>query len=118
MRVMREVLSTSSVVAKRKAHQLGSSKYWEAITKHWMLKAPDNRVFEFDNLNKFVRENPKMFEPNDVIWHRYSCNAVKGLSRLRGSRAQPIASWKGWTWVSITERLEGCVALDVDKQAA
>ena len=115
-RVMRDVLSNPAMVSKRKANQLGSPKYWDAIVKHWILKAPNNCVFEFDNLSKFVRENPEMFDASDVIWHRYSCNATKCLSRLRGSRSQPIASWKGWTWVSITERLEGCVALDVDKQ--
>jgi hypothetical protein len=78
----------------------------------WRLRSPDNKVYEFRNLQHFVRENRHLFLPEDTFppeacgaevqkWH-----AVGGLCGLSIRKKNPHGSWKGWTWHSQTERLK------------
>ncbi len=66
------------------------------FAKKWLLIAPDGRHFMVVNLHHFVRENPELFNEEDVVWRadgKY-CAAVGGL------RQAPITKkgeWKGWS---------------------
>ena len=66
--------------------------------KIWQLRGPDGNVYEFRNLAHFVRTHLGLFSPE----HRKKCgNSIYAtiiLGRLRPDRANPIASWNGWTW--------------------
>lgn len=81
--------------------------------KGFRFRNPDNRVFYGKNIAEFVRANPHLFIPEDVIWRSQkkkritapkTCRAVNGLLSLRPNRKHPRGSWKGWTWISDTER--------------
>lgn len=47
--------------------------------KSWMLKSPENRVYEFDNLRNFIRENADRF-PNAKSAH----TALSGYGKYKG----------------------------------
>jgi hypothetical protein len=72
--------------------------------KYFSLRSPVNIVYSFKNLTHFVRENPHLFNPDDVIWtHKPPqtsprCNAMCGLASLSPRKKHPAGSWKGWTW--------------------
>ncbi len=101
---------------KRTSFAFRRAEIIEISSKHWLLKSDRNVFYEFDNLSQWVRDNSELFDPEDVQWKpsENSCKATRGLSSLRPTRKKPEATWKGWTWVSITERLNGCVSADVD----
>lgn len=94
-----------------------------AIAKLWLLKSPANRVYEFKNVGRFVRENEQLFSQEDLqiktcpggASYRVAENGLRML-RPTATKKPKATSWKGWTWLSITERLEGCVELAVDRQ--
>jgi hypothetical protein len=78
------------------------------------LRDRNNKVYLFKNLAHFIRENESMFSDCDVVWKNIGpsgevCLAYSGLLSLRpftrdGSPKRRVAgSWKGWTWVSLTE---------------
>ena len=99
---------------ERSAKNLG-----KAQEKHWLLKSPDNQVFEVKNLNAFVRDNPHLFPegyatPIKNAGFGWRTKAAGGLRSISPRNKNAVGSWMGWTWVSIVERLDGCVALDVD----
>lgn len=79
--------------------------------KYWILKSPDNFTVQGKNLNHIIRENPHLFDPKDIVWHKSSCLAARGLRRLREikkSTGRPAAlSWRGWVLVdSFDDRLD------------
>ena len=78
------------------------------------LRDSFGKVWHFINLTHFVRENPDLFAPEDVIWKHYRkgravwCNARGGLGSLFKRSGRVRGSWKGWTVAfSIMERAEG-----------
>lgn len=79
------------------------------MAKWWHLRSPDNRTFRFKNLLQFVRENPALFDPEDVQWRPKGCHLVckasNGLAILSPRQKNAKGTWKGWTWVSITEKI-------------
>ena len=89
---------------------------WIHITKGWRLRDPNNKVFEFRNLSKFLREHPEMFLPEDLKCRPKkgrkedgtNCSAYIGIALLRPTMKKigAASSWKGWTWYSQTERLK------------
>jgi hypothetical protein len=77
------------------------------MAKWWNLRSPDNRTFRFKNVSEFVRGNPALFDEDDIQWDagKLGCRATAGLASLSPRKKNPKGSWKGWTWVSITERI-------------
>jgi hypothetical protein len=74
-----------------------------------VLRSPENKLYPFRNLTHFVRENPQLFAPEDVVWkkerHAIQCRASRGLIGLFGHSKDVRGSWKGWTrysWVEHT----------------
>lgn len=85
-------------------------------SKLWLLVSPQNVVYEFRNLSDFIRKNSSLFDPEDVVWTKYSCRAVHGIAHLRPTRKKPESTWKGWRWQSIEERLSTWCGVDTEKQ--
>lgn len=81
------------------------------MAKPWRLRSPQNVTYEFKNLADFVRKNPHLFYPEDVIWrytpwnHSYTCKAVGGLNSISPRLKKPNGSWKGWRIDSQQERI-------------
>lgn len=75
--------------------------------KEWRLRSPANKLYQFKNLLQFIRENEALFDPDDVRWVKHgrgglSCKASAGLGSLSVRSKNPIGSWKGWTWNSLS----------------
>ena len=74
------------------------------------LRSPWGKIYEGRNVTSFVRRRPYLFDAADVIWKvprkhaSPECRASASLLHLNPRRKQPLATWKGWTWVSIQER--------------
>jgi hypothetical protein len=77
------------------------------------LRSPQNVIYEFKNLAKFLRDHSELFDPKDLKQyyhpnpHRRStdrCVAYKVLLSLKpyktdGSpKSRVSGSWKGWRW--------------------
>jgi len=76
-----------------------------AVTeKWWIIKSPRNVVYEFKNLRQFALSNMDLFGTEFTL--KQIC---QGISSIRATRREVKGSWHGWTWVSITERLDGCI---------
>jgi hypothetical protein len=66
---------------------------------HAVFQTPRLEQFHVDNISRFVRAHPHLFDPEDLIRKpyskraSYSCNATQGLSSLTRNRR----SWKGWS---------------------
>lgn len=78
--------------------------------KKWHITSPDNKIFIIKNLNQFVRDNPELFLPGDVIFKRTGgkrgeggeyCNATSGLAHA----AAIGRLWKGWKCKQIKEKV-------------
>lgn len=71
------------------------------------LRSPNNVIYPYQNLAKFVRENLHLFDEDDTVWRKRGgnvvCNAMCGLYSLRGNHNKVAGTWKGWTHVSFTE---------------
>ena len=97
---LREVIASNPLTAKGEENRMA---------KWWDLRSPDNRTFRVKNLLEFVRNNPELFAEEDVQWRAKGrslvCKATGGLASLSPRKKNPKGSWKGWTWVSITERI-------------
>ena len=70
--------------------------------KKWQVVSPDNQVFIVKNLYQFVRDNPHLFNPLDIVFKRQGgkrgtggeyCNATAGLLNVSNKRQ---SKWKGW----------------------
>lgn len=68
----------------------------------WYLTDPRGVTHRFRNLAHFIRKNPHMFSPEDVLVppgkSEHKTRAYGGLAQLRITNTKPFASWKGWTW--------------------
>ncbi len=75
------------------------------LAKEWKLCSPERTIYQFKNLRAFVRDNPELFDPDDVEWRHTknsaadNCKATAGLSSLSPRRQKPRAEWHGWTFV-------------------
>jgi hypothetical protein len=76
--------------------------------KWWIVRDPMRRVHTFLGAAEFVRRNPHLFAPEDLVWKKGNCRATLGLSRIRPHlRAKTRGTWKGWQWVSTLEGIRG-----------
>lgn len=66
--------------------------------KHWVLKAPDQTIHEFDNLSLFIREHPDWF-PNPK-------SARTALSGIATGRIKNLSQYKGWQVIGQREKQE------------
>lgn len=77
----------------------------------WRLRSPENKVYEFRNLRRFIKEHPDLFDPEDVIWYPLpvrgeKCRAFGGITSISHRSKRANGSWKVWTICSQVERLE------------
>jgi len=74
--------------------------------KIWRIRSPRNKTYCFKNLAEFVRTNKHLFNDEDlVIKDNKNTVAERGLMCICPRRKEVRGSWKGWTWVSQTERI-------------
>lgn len=64
----------------------------------YALCDPDGYVHRGVNIVQFVRDNPHLFDLEDVDWKLDSCRAARCLAKLRPTILKPRYEWKGWTW--------------------
>jgi hypothetical protein len=83
-------------------------------SKTGYLRDSSGRIWHFNNLTNFVRENANLFSPEDVTWKADNkgrltwCRARNGLMSLFSNGKKTHGTWKGWTVAfSIMERAEG-----------
>lgn len=98
-----QALATAKAKASPKAGRFESN----TKAKTWTLKSPDNKTYTFTNLMHFVRTNPHLFDPDDVVWRTKSngvewCRASSGLALLAKRKKAPTR-WKGWRLISLTK---------------
>lgn len=95
--VVNQPLATKAAKTSPKAGKFETNIH----AKKWRITSPDNRIFIATNLYQFVRDNPALFLPGDVIFKRTGgkrgtggeyCNATSGL--LQASASGRL--WKGW----------------------
>ncbi len=74
--------------------------------KHWVVRDPVGRIYEFDNAQSWARKNENLFLPDEYpdsrlpLWARF----FHGLNDMQRTDRKGIHSWRGWTLVSVTER--------------
>ncbi len=104
-----EKLHTETVTKKRAELSMAKGENHEKA-QAWSLKSPDGRIHQFKNLRKFVRDNPALFDSEDVKlrprtghgmqnWSR----AITGLAALSPRRKECRLTYKGWMWHVNTE---------------
>lgn len=86
------------VQSKRSKHPKTGKFKTNHAAKYWSIKSPSGVVYQFQNLEHFVRKNQELFSGSELKKHGSNTTASLGLSRLRPTRIDPIASWKGWKW--------------------
>lgn len=81
---------------KRENHQTNE--------KLWRIKSPEGEVYEFENLNKWARENYKLIEPETTNIERTVrnfangiCNAKRSIERPNEKFKSKAYQYKGWT---------------------
>lgn len=73
--------------------------------KHWVLKSPENVLYEFDNLDLFIREHPDRF-PNPLS----ASSALRASAACLAGRPSPsrkdrqFSQYKGWQVVWYGEK--------------
>lgn len=74
--------------------------------KHWVLKSPENMLYEFDNLALFIRQHPEFFSnpksAHTALISAASC--VKESTTPHSRRGRAVTQYKGWTVVSRSEK--------------
>ena len=85
--------------AGRMAHPHTGAFESNASAKEWRLRSPTGDIYIFRNLALFLRQNPALFEPDDLRPMRVGCRAQQQLRRLRPEKPACRQAWKGWTWV-------------------
>lgn len=74
------------------------------LAKEWHIRSPWNEEFHFKNLYQFIRENPNLFPPESLKPKKGGpCNAISGITRIRGDNPKAMNGWRGWTWITLTE---------------
>ena len=73
--------------------------------KIWRFKDPRRISHSFKNLREFVRVNYHLFTDEEFSQKEYF-NIYSGLCALSPRRKIVAGSYRGWTWNSITERIE------------
>ena len=82
-----------SGVAKNPLKKTGKNKdNCHAII--WRIKSPANIIYKFKNASQFIRDNPDLFDKDDLVWVDSGCRASRGLLSLNRVN---VFSWKGWT---------------------
>ncbi len=68
--------------------------------RSWSLRAPDGKIYKFNNLNYFVKKHHELFSDDELkpLANNIS-KAVVCLRRLRPSLRHPSKHWHGWEWV-------------------
>lgn len=69
--------------------------------KHWVLRSPDNVLYEFDNLSKFVRDHPDFFA--NAVSARTALSAAAGCTvgtPAPSRKSRKVNQYKGWEVVS------------------
>ena len=75
---------------------------------HWIVRAPNGVIYEFDNLQSWARANVSLLLPDMApasklpLWYRF----VLGMNNLQRTDGKGGHSWRGWTLVSVMERRE------------
>ena len=68
----------------------------------WRLITPAGDPVTVVDLKHFIRINPHLFDPRDLVWtHKPQgswCRAYNSLARLRPGRRSTTAQWKQWRW--------------------
>jgi hypothetical protein len=77
--------------------------HWKA--KWWHFRSPAGFTIEGFNLSHLIRENSHLFDPCDVVWKDFSCNASKRLAQLMSDDGK-LCSWHGWVAVGSRERAD------------
>ena len=73
--------------------------------RHWVVRDPVGRIFEFDNAQSWARKNESLFLPDEYpdsklpLWFRF----ISGLNGMQRKDRKGQHSWKGWVLVSVTE---------------
>lgn len=85
-------LQESALIASNAAKTSPNSGAFETNvnSKHWILKAPNNVLYEFDNLSNFIRNHPDWF-PNPRSACTALCAVANGWKNGRG-----VSQYKGW----------------------
>ncbi|MCL2034691.1 MAG: hypothetical protein FWG94_08165 [Oscillospiraceae bacterium] len=65
--------------------------------KHWVIQAPDGKVYECRNLLHWCRENEHLF---DGAARQAWDGIVKIKYSMQGKRKRPVGQWKGWKLLS------------------
>lgn len=106
----REKLSKSRKgwVCKTPLTKRGSPHHPKAAD--FFVRSPNNVVYWVRNICEFVRRNPGLFHPDDIVNKAknpatYSCRATAGLGSLIRT-VETRGSWKGWQLVSRVEYKE------------
>jgi hypothetical protein len=106
----REKLSKSrnGWVCKTALTKKGSPHHPKAAD--FFVRSPSNVVYWVRNIAEFVRRNPGLFHPDDIVNNSkkratYSCKATAGLCSLIRT-VETRGSWKGWQLVSRVEYKE------------
>lgn len=65
--------------------------------KHWVLKSPDNVIYEVDNLNLFVRSHPEWFQNPTSASSALRASAACLAGKASPSRKnKQFGQYKGW----------------------
>lgn len=81
-------------------------------SKPWKVRSPDNLVYMFKNVRHFVRNNPHLFDAEDVKWRKSGragplvCRAALGLTSLSPRAKRAKLSWKGWRVIPNEDALQ------------
>lgn len=72
--------------------------------KHWVLRSPDNVIYEIDNLSLFVRAHPEWFpNPKSATTALSSAASCMEISTTPQSRkGREFSQYKGWQVISRT----------------
>jgi hypothetical protein len=76
--------------------------------KHWIVRAPNNLLYEFDNLQAWCRANEHLLLPDMTPWAKLPLwrRAAGGFSHQLNKRGKATHHWRGWILVSCVERYE------------
>lgn len=103
-----EIAAFKKMVRSRPEQQPDENHFRAEV---WRIRSPENKVFIFKNLAKFIRDHPWEFLPEDVIDpgnKKHKCHAYSGINSISPRQKKTVGSWKGWTWYSHLESDTHC----------